>query len=107
VSGFNPVGVLHGEHEFIFHRPIPPEGELITEGAIAHYYDKGKDKGALVVAEYDRRQSDGRKLFTSVVTMFARLDGASEGRMLRRNPCGFPIERRMAKFQAGPRSTSR
>jgi acyl dehydratase len=79
VSGFNPAGVLHGEQEFIFHRPIPPEGELVTEGAITHYYDKGKDKGALVVAEFDTRQSDGRKLFTGVVTMFARLDGGFGG----------------------------
>jgi acyl dehydratase len=90
VSGLNPVGVLHGEHEFIFHRPIPPEGELITEGAIGHYYDKGKDKGALVVAEYDTRQSDGRKLFTSVVTMFARLDGGFGGPNAPKKPLPFP-----------------
>jgi hypothetical protein len=29
------------------------EGTLITEGAITHIYDKGAEKGALVVAEAD------------------------------------------------------
>jgi acyl dehydratase len=90
VSGLNPAGVLHGEHEFIFHRPIPPKGELITEGAIRHYYDKGKDRGALVVAEYATRQSGGRTLFTSVVTMFARLDGGFGGPDAPKNPLPFP-----------------
>jgi acyl dehydratase len=90
VSGFNPAGVLHGEHEFIFRRPIPPEGELITAGAITHYYDKGKDKGALVVAEYGTRLSDGRTLFTSIVTMFARLDGGFGGPDAPKKPLPFP-----------------
>ncbi len=90
MSGFNPTGVLHGEHEFIFHRPIPLEGELITAGAITHYYDKGEGKGALVVAEFDTRQSDGQQLFTSVVTMFARLDGGFGGPDAPKKPWPFP-----------------
>jgi acyl dehydratase len=89
VSGFNPAGVLHGEQEFIFHRPIPLEGELITEGVITHYYDKGKAKGALVVARFDTRLSDGRTLFTSVVRMFARLDGGFGGSDAPKQPLPF------------------
>src|SRR5512136_566198 len=46
----NMAGILHGEQEIIFHHPIPPEGSLTTEGAITHYYDRGKDKGAFIVA---------------------------------------------------------
>jgi acyl dehydratase len=79
VSGFNPAGILHGEQEFIFHCPIPLEGELITEGTITHYYDKGKAKGALLVVRYETRLADGRALFTSQVAMFARLDGGFGG----------------------------
>jgi len=102
VSGFNPMGVLHGEHEFIFHRPIPPEGELITAGAIAHYYDKGKDKGALVVAEYDTRLSDGRTLFTSIVNMFAWLDGGFGGPDAPKKPLPFPDRAPDGKVSALP-----
>ena len=74
-SNVNLAGVLHGEQELIFHNPIPPEGTLTTEGTVKHYYDKGKDKGALIVAEFETSHSNGQKLFTSIVTVFARLDG--------------------------------
>jgi NAD(P)-dependent dehydrogenase (short-subunit alcohol dehydrogenase family)/acyl dehydratase/putative sterol carrier protein len=79
LSNVNLAGILHGEQELIFHNPIPPEGTLNTEGAITHYYDKGPGKGALIVAEFTTRHSNGRKLFTNIVTVFARLDGGFGG----------------------------
>jgi acyl dehydratase len=97
VSGFNPAGVLHGEHEFRFHRLIPPQGTLITEGAVTQFYDKGRERGALVVAEFDSRQPDGRKVFTSVVTMFARLDGGFGGPDAPKKRLQFP--ERAADFE--------
>lgn len=89
-SGFDPAGILHGEQEFIFRRPIPPEGRLVTAGVVTHCYDKGRDKGALVVAEFDTRLAEGHTLFTSVVTMFARLDGGFGGPDAPRKPLPFP-----------------
>ncbi|MBA4392861.1 MAG: short-chain dehydrogenase, partial [Desulfobacca sp.] len=78
-SNVNLAGILHGEQELIFYNPIPTEGTLITEGAITHYYDKGKGKGALIIAELDTHHSNGQRLFTSIVTVFARLDGGFGG----------------------------
>jgi len=78
-SNVNLAGVLHGEQALIFHNPIPTEGTLTTEGAITHFYDKGKDKGALIVAEFETSHSNGQKLFTSIITVFARLDGGFGG----------------------------
>ena len=78
-SNVNLAGILHGEHEIIFHNPIPSEGSLSTEGAITHYYDKGKDKGALIIAEFETHHSNGTRLFTSIATVFARLDGGFGG----------------------------
>ena len=72
-------GILHGEQEIIFHNPIPTEGTLTTEGAITHMYDKGKDKGALVVANADTYHSNGQKLFTNIFTLFCRKDGGFGG----------------------------
>ncbi|HID30811.1 MAG TPA: SDR family NAD(P)-dependent oxidoreductase [Desulfobacterales bacterium] len=72
-------GVLHGEQDIIFHNPIPTEGTLTTEGMITHMYDKGADKGALVVAEADTYHSNGRKLFTNIFTIFSRKDGGFGG----------------------------
>jgi NAD(P)-dependent dehydrogenase (short-subunit alcohol dehydrogenase family)/acyl dehydratase len=89
-SNVNLAGILHGEQELIFYNPIPPEGSLITEGAITHYYDKGQKKGALIVAEFDTRHSNGQKLFTSIVTVFARLDGGFGGPEAPKKEVAFP-----------------
>ena len=78
-SNVNLAGILHGEQELIFHNPIPPEGTLTTEGKITNYYDKGEGKGALVIAESDTYHSNGKKLFTSILTIFSRLDGGFGG----------------------------
>jgi NAD(P)-dependent dehydrogenase (short-subunit alcohol dehydrogenase family)/acyl dehydratase/putative sterol carrier protein len=78
-SGVNLAGVLHGEQDIIFHNPIPPEGKLITEGAITNFYDKGPTKGALIVARAETFHSNGQKLFTHIITIFGRLDGGFGG----------------------------
>ncbi len=90
LSNVNLAGVLHGEQELIFHHPIPPEGKLITEGSITHFYDKGPGKGALILAEFDTRDEGGRKLFTSIVTVFARRDGGFGGEEAPQRTFSFP-----------------
>jgi len=89
-SEVNLAGILHGEQELIFHNPIPPEGTLTTEGKITHYYDKGKDKGALVIGKSDTWHSNGQKLFTSICTIFSRLDGGFGGENAPKSTVTFP-----------------
>ncbi|MBW2351845.1 MAG: SDR family NAD(P)-dependent oxidoreductase [Deltaproteobacteria bacterium] len=72
-------GILHGEQDIIFHNPIPVEGTITTEGSITNMYDKGPDKGALVVARSDTYHSNGSKLFTNIFTIFCRKDGGFGG----------------------------
>ena len=79
-SNVDLSGVLHGEQDIIFHNPIPTEGTLSTEGVITHMYDKGKGRGALVVAEADTYHSNGSKLFTNIFTIFGRKDGGFGGK---------------------------
>ncbi|MCX7636174.1 MAG: MaoC family dehydratase N-terminal domain-containing protein, partial [Syntrophales bacterium] len=73
-SNVNLAGILHGEQDLVFYRPLPTAGRLETEGAITHYYDK-KDKGAVVIAESETKDAAGKKLFKSIITIFSRLDG--------------------------------
>ena len=89
-SNVNLAGILHGEQDLTFHNPIPPEGELTTEGRITHYYDKGEGKGALIVAESDTFHSNGKKLFTSRITIFGRLDGGFGGENVPKKNIVFP-----------------
>jgi len=89
-SNINLAGVLHGEQRLIFHQPIPTEGQLTTTGKITHYYDKGAATGALVVAESDTFHSDGLRLFTSIATIFSRLDGGFGGENAPKDFVVFP-----------------
>ena len=89
-SEVNLAGILHGEQELVFHNPIPKGGTLTTEGKITNYYDKGKKKGALVVAESDTYHSNGQKLFTSTATIFSRLDGGFGGENAPAREIEFP-----------------
>ena len=75
----NYAGILHGEQELIFHSPIPVEGTLVTEGAITNFFDMGKEKGAVIVGESVTCDADGRRLFTSIIRLFSRLDGGFGG----------------------------
>ena len=89
-SEANLAGVLHGEQEILFHRPIPKQGTLTTEGAITHIYDKGEGKGALVVAQADTFHSNGEKLYSNIFTLFSRLDGGFGGQASPPEEFSFP-----------------
>ncbi len=88
-ANINVAGVLHGEQDIIFHNPIPPSGTLTTEGKIANYYDKGA-KGALIVVESETFHGNGKKLFTSIITLFSRLDGGFGGKNAPQQSLEFP-----------------
>jgi NAD(P)-dependent dehydrogenase (short-subunit alcohol dehydrogenase family)/acyl dehydratase/putative sterol carrier protein len=78
-SNVNLAGILHGEQSLVFHNPLPPAATIVTSGRIVDYFDKGADKGALVIAESETHLPDGTPLFTGRVTIFARLDGGFGG----------------------------
>ena len=79
LTNVNLAGILHGEQELIFHNPIPANGTMTIEGSIANIYDKGEEKGALVIAESEASHSTGIKLFTARSTLFSRHDGGFGG----------------------------
>ncbi len=89
-SGVNLAGVVHGEQEILFERPLPVEGRLTIEGRITNIHDKGADKGALIVAQGDAYDEQRRKLFSSIFKMFARLDGGFGGTNVPAEPLNFP-----------------
>ncbi|RLC83640.1 MAG: short-chain dehydrogenase, partial [Chloroflexi bacterium] len=91
ITGVNLAGILHGEHDLIFHNPIPPEGGALTsEARITNIYDKGEGKGALVIGQVNTYHEDGQKLFTNVATLFSRLDGGFGGENAPRTTFEFP-----------------
>ena len=101
-ANVNLAGVLHGEQELIFHNPIPTEGGMTTEGRITHIYDKGEGKGALIIGESDTYHANGKKLFTSICTVFGRLDGGFGGDNAPKRELAFPDREPDATVEAHP-----
>ena len=78
-SKMNYAKLLHGEQRLRLHRPLPSAGEFDINTRIVGVYDKGKDKGALVLTESGAVLPDGEPLFTVGSTSFYRGDGGFGG----------------------------
>lgn len=78
-AGANLDGVLHAGQSLEFVAPIPPSGVLRTEGEIVALYDKGKDRGALLIAEAETTDGDGTVLMRNRCTLLCRKDGGFGG----------------------------
>ncbi len=79
-SGINYLMVVHGEQRLSLHRPLPVSAEILAEDRVTGAFDKGKDKGAVLVTEkIIRLKETGEKLCTVSGTIFARGDGGFGG----------------------------
>jgi len=79
-SGINYMMVVHGEQRLTLHRPLPPAADIIADSKVVGAFDKGADKGAVIVTETDIRMADtGDAVCTLSSTVFARGDGGFGG----------------------------
>ncbi|MBN9592086.1 MAG: MaoC family dehydratase N-terminal domain-containing protein [Alphaproteobacteria bacterium] len=79
-SGINYLMVVHGEQRLTLHKPLPSAATVLIDERVIGAFDKGKDKGAVIVTEKvlrDKKSND--KLCTLVGTTFARGDGGFGG----------------------------
>ncbi len=80
MSGINYLMVVHGEQRVQIHKPLPPACEVVSDARVLGVWDKGKDKGAIIVNErVIKEKATGDKLATLVGTTFARGDGGFGG----------------------------
>ena len=79
-TGITRSHVVHGEQGFTIHRPLPVEGTVIGFTEVTGVFDKGKDKGALVVTRSTvREQATAEIICTLTSTSFCRADGGFGG----------------------------
>ena len=78
-TGVNFARVVHGEQSVEFHRTIPPEGEAVASSRVAAVYDKGADKGAVLILQTELADPAGGALATLRSSIFARGDGGFGG----------------------------
>ncbi len=84
-TGLNLVLVVHGEQRLEIHKPLPVAATIISKRRVVDVFDKGADKGALVLAEQTiTEKASGERLCTMLSTIFARGDGGFGG------PSGSP-----------------
>lgn len=70
----NLYKVLHGEHQIVLHKSIPPSGTLYTTTVCDSVYDKG-DKGALVNLTFETRNEAGELIFENRAAIVDRSAG--------------------------------
>ncbi|HEY1709283.1 MAG TPA: MaoC/PaaZ C-terminal domain-containing protein [Rhizomicrobium sp.] len=80
MSGINYLMVVHGEQRVQIHKPLPPACEVVSDERVLGVFDKGKEKGAVIVNErVIKEKATGDKLCTLIGTTFARGDGGFGG----------------------------
>jgi len=75
----NYLMLVHGEQKVELHRPLPASGTFTTESRTIGAFDKGKDKGAVLVSETVWRDETGEKVATLTGSSFCRADGGFGG----------------------------
>ncbi|CAN5222536.1 MaoC family dehydratase [soil metagenome] len=92
-TGVNRLMVVDGERDITFHKPLPVAANITADSSILGVFDKGKDKGAVILRKTVLKNDKGEDLATLIASQFARGDGGfggpSEGQ-----PEPHPIPRR-------------
>jgi acyl dehydratase len=79
-AGINYLMVVHGEQRVTMHKPLPTAADVLIDQRVVGVFDKGKDKGAVIVTEsVMKEKTSGDKLCTLMGTTFARGDGGFGG----------------------------
>lgn len=79
-TGINAVKLVHSGQAATFHRPLPPSATVIGRARISELYDRGPEKGAILVVErsiYDAINDDC--YCTLKQTLMLRGDGGFGG----------------------------
>ena len=99
LPGINHELLVHGDQRLRIDNLLPPRASVLADTRVVEIFDKGRDKGALLLVETSLRLEDDTPLATSTTGLFLRGDGgfggASEGA-----PKPHPVPEREADFTA-------
>ncbi|MFQ5947287.1 MAG: MaoC/PaaZ C-terminal domain-containing protein [Acidimicrobiia bacterium] len=74
----NPLMIVHGEQEFLYHRPLRPGETLVLTPVLEQVADKGS--GAIYVAKVALSTVDGEPIIDQWATIFVRGAGSGQKR---------------------------
>jgi hypothetical protein len=75
----NRVMVVDGERDIVFHKPLTVKANITADSSILGVFDKGKDKGAVILRKTVLKDEKGDNLATLIASQFARGDGGFGG----------------------------
>lgn len=75
----NRLLVVDGERDISFHKPLPAAADITADVSVVGVFDKGKDKGAVIIRQTVLRDAQGDALATLKASQFARGDGGFGG----------------------------
>lgn len=75
----NYLMLVHGEQKVELHKPLPPSGTFTTESRTIGAFDKGKDKGAVLLNQTTWKDEKGEIVATLTGSSFCRADGGFGG----------------------------
>ncbi len=79
-TGIDWVKVVHGEHDLVLHKPLPPSGTVQSQTRVTEVIDKGSGKGALVISERTVTDKATGELYATITqNTFCRGDGGFGG----------------------------
>ncbi|MDP3173597.1 MAG: MaoC/PaaZ C-terminal domain-containing protein [Phenylobacterium sp.] len=78
-STWDMFKMLHGEQKVEIHKPLPAQGAFTFSDQIIGAFDKGPDKGAIILSESKWFDAAGDVAVTLTTTRFARGDGGFGG----------------------------
>ncbi|THD60432.1 MaoC/PaaZ C-terminal domain-containing protein [Phenylobacterium sp.] len=75
----NYLMLVHGEQKVELHKPLPTSGTFTTESRTIGAFDKGKDKGAVLLNQTTWKDESGALVATLTGSSFCRADGGFGG----------------------------
>jgi acyl dehydratase len=75
----NYLMLVHGEQKVELHKPLPAAGTFTTENRTIGAFDKGKDKGAVLLNQTTWKDDKGELVATLTGSSFCRADGGFGG----------------------------
>lgn len=73
-------GTLHMSQKLVIKKPLATEAELEIEKVITDVYDRGADKGGVVVMDVIGRDNSGEEVFVNTMQILKGLDGGFGGK---------------------------
>jgi acyl dehydratase len=79
-TGIDLTRMLHGEESLLVHKPLPAAGSVVGRSRVAEIYDKGADKGAVMLLERTLHdEASDELLATCRTSVFLRGNGGFGG----------------------------